>query len=191
MKITEMKNEVIKLIPEAEKFFNDPNLEENKILAGIAGLGQIKNNFHSLADLGIFEFKKDVVNRHDCFNCAFKHLGEAAVIIEEMLNGYYNETYEVFLIGHLALAQRHLAFIDVSLSNAVRDFRVDIFETTNRIDEAVYKACLELSVKVMLSRSTPRLTIIKRTPENKKQTGLPCGTCGSSKRHDVAGGRNE
>lgn len=77
--------------------------------------------------------KNDVINTHTCVNCALKHVSSAAVIINEILNGYANTDHEIFLMGNLNEATEQIAETSTKLSNELRDLRVDIFETQKKV----------------------------------------------------------
>lgn len=64
------------------------------------------------------------INRHNCLNCAVKHLASAAAIAREMLTGYDTPEYRLYLLGNLNEAQEQLTGIDVELANLVRQVRL-------------------------------------------------------------------
>jgi hypothetical protein len=73
------------------------------------------------------------INMHDCINCTKKHLSSAIVIMNEILNGYKATDHEIYLMGNLNEASEQITGFSLEISNALRDLRVDIFETKKKL----------------------------------------------------------
>ena len=65
--------------------------------------------------------------KHDCVECAKKHLSQALVLLEEILNGYQGTDHEIYCMGHLAEASSHLLDQPVLAQN-IRTLRKELFE---------------------------------------------------------------
>lgn len=64
------------------------------------------------------------INRHNCLNCAVKHLASAAAIAREMMTGYDTPDYRLYLLGNLNEAQEQLTGIDPEMANLIRQVRL-------------------------------------------------------------------
>ena len=67
--------------------------------------------------------------KHDCKECATKHLSQALVLMDEVMGGYKNTDHIYYCIGHLAEASSHLS--STELSNQIRDFRLSLGDFSN------------------------------------------------------------
>ncbi len=63
------------------------------------------------------------INRHNCVNCALKHLASAAVLAKELLHGYESAEYRFYLLGNLSEAQQQLSAIDPLQAEVIRTLR--------------------------------------------------------------------
>lgn len=181
MKLLELKNQIISSIPEAEEIFN-LNISTHEMMFKIITLTDNDKNLNVLVDLGIFEKKQDRINRHDCVDCALKHVSTASTIIIEMLNGYNNDDYEMYLIGNLNEAQEQITGIDIGIANELRNLRIDIFEISKVLSIKHLELIREIYTKI--KKMQPGNIIINKP--NKpiqiiKSKHKPCGSCGGSK----------
>lgn len=176
MKISELKNKVILEIPESEKFFNQ-NLSDDDIIRSIINLPN-SSNLQKLIDIGIFELKKDRINKHDCINCTLKHISTSSTIIIEMLNGYNNDDYEMYLMGNLNEAQEQIAGINLDISNKIRNLRIDIFETQNELNIEHLNICRTLYTEIKSLKENPKL-VIKKSDTKIEDIKKPCSCSGN------------
>lgn len=72
-------------------------------------------------------------NRYDkpCFACCLKHLGQAAVLVDEAINGYPAHWH--LAVGHMAEAESEVLGAYQDLSKAIRKVRKQV-QSKNRPD---------------------------------------------------------
>ncbi|NCU27951.1 hypothetical protein EOM86_14740 [Candidatus Nomurabacteria bacterium] len=122
--------------------------------------------------------KEENINTHNCAKCALKHVSSAAVIINEILNGYENSDHEIFLMGNLNEASEQIVQTSTELSNELRNLRVDIFETQKRITQSHLRKVKEIYRKL---RALTGIRIGKEAMEKQQDFSTenkPCGCKG-------------
>jgi hypothetical protein len=125
---------------------------------------------------------KDRINTHNCVNCSLKHVASAAVIINEILNGYENSDHEMFLMGNLNEATEQIAETSVEISNELRNLRVDIFENDQKITQTHLKRAKGIYRKIrQLSDIEIKPEQISRNSVN--QSVIPKAPCGCGKKN--------
>ena len=67
--------------------------------------------------------------RQPCIQCFRKHIGNAAVLIEEVLDGYVD--YEHMVVGHLDQAAQEIRRYSPTLAHLVRAHRIKWQDDTN------------------------------------------------------------
>jgi len=127
--------------------------------------------------------KEENINTHNCAKCALKHVSSAAVIINEILNGYQNSDHEIFLMGNLNEASEQIAETSTELSNELRDLRVDIFETQKKITQSHLRRAKEIYRKI---RALTGVRIGKETLEKKQEFSIENKPCACNKNEPKA-----
>ncbi len=74
------------------------------------------------------------MNRHDCWDCAKKHLASAIVELGELQRGYWGTDHEIYAMGNLNEASEHLYSLAPELANVMRGLRIDIFTKTKAVE---------------------------------------------------------
>jgi hypothetical protein len=130
----------------------------------------------------ILDEKKERINTHDCVNCSLKHVSSAAVIINEILNGYENTDHEIFLMGNLNEACEQIAETSLELSNELRNLRVDIFEKERKVTQPHLRRIKDIYREIRQLSDTN----IKMQKTNNHIQKTPKKPCGCSKNNPKA-----
>jgi hypothetical protein len=96
----------------------------------------------------------------------------------EMLNGYSNTEYEMYLLGNLNEAQEQITDLNIYISNEIRDLRVDIFDKIFTLDIHHLAACKAIYEKI---KNIDNRSIQIEMPDKKISTIKPCGGCAQRK----------
>jgi hypothetical protein len=143
--------------------------------------GTLPSFFNEL-ELGIRKFilgSESKINTRDCVNCTLKHVSSAAVIINEILNGYENTDHEIFLMGNLNEACEQISETSIKLSNELRNIRVDIFEKEKKVTQLHLKKVKEIYRKVRAFTDVKiGKEILEKLPVKIKTAEKPCGCRG-------------
>ena len=64
--------------------------------------------------------------REGCYECTYKHIGQALVLLTECVKGY--PEHFIYVVGHLAEAEDEIVELDAHIQESIREFRLTLTE---------------------------------------------------------------
>ncbi len=125
-----------------------------------------------------------IINTHGCIKCTMKHLASSIVEMGELRKGYWNTDHEIFCMGNLTEASEQIDEYSNDIAMAIRELRIDIFETQKAVTDEHLKTAKELFWKVK-KIGEPSLEIKTeeqaKNPYQMKIVENKSGCCGKGK----------